>query len=115
MQNKLKLTLSIIIGVVLFICMIPMQFSRYIPEIHSIISLVLCAVSSLLFSLVLIRLLNKKLLAEGCGAIFFFILLSGAGHAIYTVMFYSSWICLGLSIVEAVIFAVAYFILIKKK
>ena len=113
MKKKTKLIISIFAGIILFICTLPMQFSIYIPDLHSYIIILKCAVSSILFSIMLFRLLNRCLLKKGIGIIFFFIILSGIGHAIYTVMFYSAWICLGLSIAE-VITIIAYFLKRKK-
>ncbi|MBQ8869553.1 MAG: hypothetical protein IJ027_07585 [Oscillospiraceae bacterium] len=112
MKRNLKTSVSILFGVIFFALMLPLQFDRYIPVFHSIVSIVLCAASSLIFSFVLYKLLNNSLLSDGANILLYFLVILGIAHGIYTVMFFSSIICLALILIVLISTGV---ILIKNK
>ena len=115
MKNKLGLLLSIILGSALFLIMLPMHFDKYIPELHSVISLILTALSCLLFSVAVYKLTNKTLLSHNLGILLCSLVALGIPHAIYTVMFYSSWICLALILAILIAIAILYLKSKRKK
>ena len=108
MKNKFSLFLSILFGMTFFLLMLPMQFSIYIPKIHSAISIVLIAASSILFSVVIYKLINKTLLSNNIITLLCFLVMLGIAHGIYTIMFWSSWICLGLILIILIIIGTLY-------
>ena len=108
MKNKLTLLLSISFGIIFFLLMLPIQFSIYIPEIHSAISIALIAASSILFSVVIYKLINKTLLSNNIITLLCFLIILGIAHSIYTVMFWSSWICLGLILIILITIGILY-------
>ncbi len=112
MNKNLKLFISILFGIIFFALMLLFQFDRYIPIFHSVVSIVLCAASSLVFSFVLYRLLNNSLLSDGVNILLYFLVILGVAHGIYTVMFFSSIICFALILI---ILISAGIILIKNK
>ena len=99
MKRNLKLFISILFGVIFFALMLPLQFNRYIPVFHSVVSIVLCAASSVVLSVVLYNFLNKSLLSDGATILLYFLVILGIAHGIYTAMFYSSIICLALILI----------------
>lgn len=95
MKRKTSILISVAFGFVFFLAMLPFQFDRYVPLLHSALSIFLNAVSAVLFSTTLCRFLNKKLLQERRLTVYYLLLLAVA-HGVYSVMFWSSWICLGI-------------------
>ncbi len=96
MKRNLKIFISIMFGIIYFLLMLPLQFDRYIPVFHSVVSIVLCATSSIVFSVVLYKILNRSLLSDEANILLFFLVILGVAHVIYAAMFYSSLICLTL-------------------
>ncbi len=112
MKRSYSVLLSILIGVTLFIFMLPLQFDMYIPTFHSIISIILTASTISMFSLVLYKLLRKTLISNTITIIIYFSVILGIIHGLYSTMFWSSWICLGII---AVILIIMLFCLFYQK
>lgn len=115
MKKSLGLLISLLVGVALFLSMLPLHFDRYIPTVHSVISVILTALSCLLFSVVIYKFINKTLLSHNLGILLYFLVALGIAHGIYTVMFYSSWICLAIILVILLVLAILYFRNKRKK
>ncbi len=94
MNKKVSLCISIIIFAVSSVLASVFQFDRYIPKIHSVISIVLNVAVLLIMSVVIYKLLTKAFEADN--VMLCFLILLGIAHGIYTVMFYASWVCLGV-------------------
>lgn len=112
MKRNLKIGISILFGILFLIFMMPFQFDRYIPVFHSVVSIVLNIASGFVFSIILYRIMNKSLLCEGINVLLYFLVILGAAHSIYTVMFWSSLICL---IIILIILIFTGVLLIKNK
>lgn len=102
MKRKATVIISIAFGVISFLATLPFQFDRYVPLLHSVLSILLNAVSAVLFSTMLYRFLRKKLLNDRKLVIYYLVFLAAA-HSVYSVMFWSSWICLGVIAVWLII------------
>lgn len=113
MKKKISACVSILPGAILFLIMLPMQFSIYIPKIHSVISITLIAATSILLSIVIYKLITKTLLPNTIVTLLPFTVILGIAHNVYTVMFWSSWICFALLAITLIGLIVAYFT--KKK
>lgn len=94
MNKKASLYVSVAIFILSSALMSVFQFDMYIPKIHSIISIVLNVAVCLMLSVVIYKLLTKTFKADNI--LLYFMILLGIAHGIYTVMFYASWVCLGI-------------------
>jgi len=109
-KRKFNISISIIFGAAYFSLMLPLQFDRYIPIFYSVISIVLNFFSSLIFSIILYRILNKSLFCKEKSIILYFLVILAIAHSIYTVMFWSSLICLMLIIVSFLFIGIPFII-----
>lgn len=96
MNRKVNLYISILIFILSSVLMSVFQFDKYIPKLHSVISIVLNIAVCLILSVVIYKLLTKTFRADN--VILCLLILLGIAHGIYTVMFYTSWVCLGVII-----------------
>ncbi len=106
---KKELIISIIFGVVFMLILAPfLTFSMYIPPIHSVIAIVLAVFSTVIFSAILYKIITKTVLQKSTWILVYFLILSGIAHGIYTVMFYSAWICLIMSAISFIALAICF-------
>lgn len=94
MRRKSSLLISVAFGIVFFLVMLPLQFSRgFIPILFSELSAVLNAISAIIFSCTLYKFLRQKL-AENRKVTICYLVLLGLAHGVYSIIFWSSRICL---------------------
>ncbi len=102
MKRNIFALISILLGIILFFLLLPLQFDVYIPVFHSVISIVITASTIVLFSFAIYKLLRKTVLQYST-IIFYFSVILGMSHGFYSLLFWSSWICLGIIFVVLII------------
>lgn len=110
MKKTTKKILCAVLGVSFFCAMLPFQFDRYIPPFHSIVSIVLILLSCVLSSVMLYKILSGTVMTDGIGTLVYYSVILGIAHGIYSAMFWSSWVCLGM-----ILIFLALFLIIKIK
>jgi len=98
MKQKRAFGLSLAAGVLLFAVIFPYQHDMYISPVFTAICIFLNGCSAVLFASLLNRQLLGKLNKENGGIFLWFLLLLAAGHAIFAMMNWGSWLCLALTV-----------------
>ncbi len=107
-SKTLKIAVSLALPIICFGICLPLHFSMYIPMLHSVISIIIEGISSLIISRVIYLAINKSLASKDSLMLIYFLAVFGIGHGIYCVMFYTSMVYLALSIIAVVAILAAF-------
>ena len=96
-------------GLLLFVVTFPFYHDMYIPEIFTGLCICLNALSTILFTIFLFYLWEKKLDADSRTIFLWFTIMQAIGHGIFSIMNWGSWLFLGLSLIVLIILMCSYF------
>lgn len=97
MRKSTAACISILAGAALFAAIYPYQHDMYIAAVHTALCVALNAASSLLLAVILYCLLRGTFWAGEKGIFLWFLVLLGAGHAVFAMMNWGSWLILTLT------------------
>lgn len=90
--------ISVIAGLVLLLTVCPYGISMYIPIIFNLLCVFLDIWTAVTFSVLLYLILSRSQIGEEAGTYCSLLIMGIIGHAIFSVMFWGCWLCLGLSV-----------------
>lgn len=90
MKKPIAALLSALAGIALFVLIYPYQHDIYIAAVHTAICVALNGASALLLGVILYRLLRGTFWSGEQGIFLWFLVLLGAGHAVFAVMNWGS-------------------------
>ena len=96
-MKKRNLWISVVAGMAVFgVLEVLSPYSMYIGWLWFANQLLLNAGVSALVGITLFKLLEKRSMADDFGTYLWFVVILGLGNGVFTVMYYSAWVNLGL-------------------
>jgi len=91
--------ISALVGTAFALSIYPYGHDMYIPELFTAICAVLNLLSAVIFSALLYLKLEGKFPSEDMGYVILLLMIQAAGHGLFAMMSWGSWVCLGITAV----------------
>ena len=89
--------ISAVTGLAFAAAIYPYNHDMYVPELFTAVCALLNLLSAVIFSVLLYLKLEGKFPTEEMGSVLLFLMIQAAGHGLFAMMSWGSWVCLGIT------------------